>query len=134
MYAPLQQAWIREIALPACQMERYFKALMVFLACFSVLGWTYALIALGLFCAYQRGLPPAKPYVMTFSPEGVNYAVIDKQQQEQWYIERPLSVALGWCYLSLKLPHKVLTIWQWQVSDSDWRCLQTLAKQVWQRQ
>ncbi|MCQ9328482.1 hypothetical protein [Pelistega suis] len=134
MYAPLQQAWTREIELPAFQMERYFKALMVFLACFSVLGWTYALIALGLFCAYQHSIPLAKSSSMTFSPEGVNYAVIDKQQREQWYMEYPLSVALGWCYLSLRLPHKTLTIWRWQVSDGDWRCLRTLAKQVWQRQ
>lgn len=133
MYAPLQQAWTREIELPACQMERYFKALMVFLACFSVLGWTYALIALGLFCAYQHGVPSAKPYLMTFSPEGVAYTVIDSQQREQ-HMEHPLSVALGWCYLSLRLPHKELTIWRWQVSDGDWRCLRTLAKQVWQQQ
>lgn len=144
MYAPLQQAWTREIVLPACVVEQHFKALIVFLASFSLLGWTYALMALGLFYAYQQCCVQRESWILGFSPE---YIYLRRKSLTREHkiptsipfdiktcIElsgRPQSLSLGPCYISFRLQGQFIIIWQWQMNENDWRCLCTLARQVW---
>lgn len=131
MYAPLQQAWTREVILSACWMERYLKALMVFLASFSLLGWTYALIALGLFCAYQKMTSSLAQVQLHFSPEIVRWQAVDSRGQGTEVSGRPKAVAVGWCYISWTLRQQHITVWQWQLPDDEWRRLRAIAMQVW---
>lgn len=131
MYAPLQQAWTREVMLSPSWMEQYAKALMVFLASFSLFGWTYALIALGLFCGYQKRSSNSVRYQFTFSPSHLVWRIIDCEGGCQTWAGRPESVAVGWCYMTFRLQQRDITIWQWQMSSDEWRRLRALALQIW---
>ncbi|NEN75622.1 hypothetical protein F9B74_04670 [Pelistega sp. NLN82] len=136
MYAALQQAWTQEIVLSDSAVTYRIKALMVFLAGFSLLGWTYALISLGLFCAYNRLKYSAQDnhllmispsYCSLNTPNGVIRGTMADVSKGFCWIQFTIQTTQHYPSskqtFSGQYQRKPILLWQWQIPSEAWRRL-----------
>lgn len=114
MYAPLQKAWIQQLTLSPFGLERHLKALWLFLACVSLLGWTWACTAIAFFYVLSSQL--VLPITLFFSPMRLVW-----QQGDKSYEGYPQNIQNGFCWVYLELQSQSFTIWQWQMPMKQWR-------------
>lgn len=124
MYAPLQQSWAQEAVLLSGEGERHLKALMLFLLVFGLLGWTHAVMTVGLF------------YVCYSS--SVSQISISASRVCGYYcgeiiegVPTPLGRGVWW--LSFRVSNRNMTIWRWQLTASSWRKLCAISS-AWNHQ